>query len=53
MTTAQHPVSPLATEARPLGASLAARTGRIWTAVRTQAARTRAEFNFSDALAAA
>ncbi|MBX3496243.1 MAG: hypothetical protein KF769_08370 [Parvibaculum sp.] len=53
MTTAQHPVSPLATEAHPLGASFAARASRFWMATKAQGARTRAEFNLSDALAAA
>ncbi|MDO8838633.1 MAG: hypothetical protein Q7V31_06860 [Parvibaculum sp.] len=53
MTTAQHPISPIATEARPLGAGLSARASRFWTAAKVQAARTCAEFNLSDATAAA
>ena len=53
MSTAQHPVSPLAAEARPLAPGLAARAGRLARALKAQAARTRAEFNLSDALAAA
>ncbi|GEM_PF-4656581 len=53
MTTAQHSASPLATEPRPLGASFTARISRFWTAAKVQAARTRAEFNLSDAMAAA
>lgn len=51
MTTAQHPASPIATD--PLGAGLAARASRLWKAASAQASRTRAEFNLSDALAAA
>lgn len=53
MTTAQHSASPLATETHPLGAGFAARVSRFWVAAKAQSARTRAEFNLSDALAAA
>lgn len=53
MTTAQHPVSPIVAEASAVTAGLAARASRFWMAARAQAARTRAEFNLSDALAAA
>jgi hypothetical protein len=53
MTTAQHPVSPIADNASPIAAGFTARASRLWMAARAQAARTRAEFNLSDAFAAA
>ncbi|MEX0840633.1 MAG: hypothetical protein WD034_13965 [Parvibaculum sp.] len=53
MTTAQHHVSPIVTDASPIATGLTARASRLWMAIRTQAARTRAEFNLSDAFAAA